>query len=467
MPTPFSPSSTATDGNRKVSATFTHLPTRFGDNYGALVKGVNLPSPLLQGKFRTCRPTGQRAATALQYDTAEFFTVDLFAGAGGASMGIELATGRSPSVAINHCVHSIEMHSINHPAPATRHFRAEAEDVAPWWVCEGKEVDLLWASPDCTTFSQARGSKLPIQPGKRWLGYEVVRWIKEVRPKLIFVENVSGYEKWGPPEDPRSGKLFRKFIKDIKKEGYDVEYRKLQSHHYGAATARERLFIVARSDGRPIVWPAPTHGPGLKKFASAADCLDWNIPAKSIFVGKKVINPYAKKKDGPFTWLLHRRISAGVIRFVAQDPELEKSKGRPVIPYLITDGWGARKGQYPRVQSIYAPIGTIVAGGVKQGLVTVHLGPEPNPEARSFLRAGAKKADLSQQDAYPTVRVGRKDRYISDITYRKPSAAELQVCQGFPKDYVIIGDEKDRVARVGNSVVPQVAKALVKATLKP
>jgi DNA (cytosine-5)-methyltransferase 1 len=323
--------------------------------------------------------------------------VDLFAGGGGASLGIEWALGRAPDVAVNHDDAAVAMHKANHPK--TTHLCGNVWDYHPAAVCEGKPVELLWASPDCTHFSRAKGGK-PKSKNVRGLAWVVARWAREVHPAVIILENVAEFQTWGPldkagqPIRDKSGFTFRRWVADLKRSGYVVEWRELRACDYGAPTSRKRLFLVARCDGKPIVWPAPTHGPSdgglfpLKQYRTAAECIDWSIPVRSIFDRKK---PLADKTL--------RRIARGVMRYVVGNaspfvvPLTHAGDARVhgldepfrtvtaanrgelalVAPTLIQTGYGEREGQAPRALDIQAPMGTVVAGGGRHALVAAFL----------------------------------------------------------------------------------------------
>lgn len=211
--------------------------------------------------------------------------IDLFAGGGGASTGIERGLGRPVDVAINHDRVALAVHTVNHPG--TQHLTVDIWHAKPARVVDGRRVALLWASPDCTHFSNAKGSK-PRKQSIRSLAWAVVRWAREARPDVICVENVREFQGWGPldsegrPIKARMGESFRRWKRELERLGYAVDHRILDASHYGAPTRRRRLFIVARCDGSPIAWPEPTHGPGLQPFRTAAECIDWSIPCPSI-----------------------------------------------------------------------------------------------------------------------------------------------------------------------------------------
>jgi DNA (cytosine-5)-methyltransferase 1 len=194
--------------------------------------------------------------------------VDLFAGGGGASTGIELATGRYVDIAVNHDPEAVSMHEMNHPQ--TKHFCEDVFDVDPVAVTNGRPVGLLWASPDCKHFSKAKGGK-PVSKKIRSLAWVVVKWARLVRPRVICLENVEEFQTWGPlvndmPDPTRKGETFRLWLSELRKLGYTVQFKELRACDYGAPTIRKRFFLVARCDGLPIVFPKPTHGKGLKPY---------------------------------------------------------------------------------------------------------------------------------------------------------------------------------------------------------
>lgn len=221
--------------------------------------------------------------------------VDLFAGGGGASTGIESALGSSVDIAINHDAVALAVHKANHPP--TRHLDADIWEVRPRDATGGLPVWMLWLSPDCRDHSNAKGGR-PRTARIRSLAWAGYRWAKEVRPAVIFLENVPEFEGWGPLGDDgkrcpvRKGRTFRKFVAMMRNLGYVVDWRVLDASLYGAPTKRRRLFLVARCDGQPIVWPEPTHGPGRAPLHTAAECIDWSLPCPSIFGRKK---PLAEK----------------------------------------------------------------------------------------------------------------------------------------------------------------------------
>jgi DNA (cytosine-5)-methyltransferase 1 len=247
--------------------------------------------------------------------------IDNFAGGGGASTGIEAALGRAVDIAINHDEEAIRMHEVNHPG--TVHIRNNIWQIDPKDIVKGRKVDLAWFSPDCKHFSKAKGGK-PREKSIRDLAWVVVLWAQRVRPDLILLENVEEFRTWGPlcdqgfPIKDRAGETFKKWSSELRKAGYKIEWKELRACDYGAPTIRKRFFMVARCDGKPIVWPAPTHGkPGSPEVLSgkrlpwrtAAEIIDWSIPCSSIFERKK---PLAEKTL--------RRIAHGIMKFVVNNP---------------------------------------------------------------------------------------------------------------------------------------------------
>lgn len=273
--------------------------------------------------------------------------VDSFAGGGGASTGIEMALGRSPDVAINHNPAALALHAANHPE--TLHLINSVYAVSPDDVCAGREVGLAWFSPDCKHFSKAKGGK-PVAKNIRDLAWVVVHWAERVKPRVIILENVEEFQDWCPldennyPDKSRKGETFRAWVKALKKLGYKIEWRELRACDYGAPTIRKRLFVIARCDGQPIVWPTPTHGEGRKHYRTAAECIDWSIPCPSIFDTsaqiKEKLGLRAKRPLAPNTL---SRVARGMKRYVL-DAE------RPFIVNLTHGG---------RTEDVAAPFKTI------------------------------------------------------------------------------------------------------------
>lgn len=292
--------------------------------------------------------------------------VDNFAGGGGASTGIELATGYSVDIAINHDPEAIKMHKANHPN--TKHYCENVWAVDPVKACKGHPVALAWFSPDCKHFSKAKGGK-PKDKNIRGLAWVALRWAGLVRPRVIMLENVEEFKTWGPlnrrhhPIKSKQGQTYRKFLWQLGKLGYHVETRELVAADYGAPTMRKRFFLVARCDGKPIVWPEPTHGPAdseavkaglLKPYVGAYTQIDFSLPCPSIFdTAEEIKEKYGIRAVRPLAPKTMERIARGLKKFVLDNPE----------PFIVPIGYGERKGQAPRVHDIEKPLPTIVGSG--------------------------------------------------------------------------------------------------------
>jgi DNA (cytosine-5)-methyltransferase 1 len=463
--------------------------------------------------------------------------IDNFAGGGGASTGIEMAIGRSVDIAINHDPDAIAMHTVNHPN--TLHYCESVFDVDPLQATAGMPVDLAWLSPDCTHFSKAKGSK-PVNKLIRGLGWIAVRWALKARPKTMMMENVEEYKTWGPlvadaegnhfPCPDRKGETFAAFVAVlttgiaadhpalaecceflgitdpaplIKGLGYKVEWRELRACDYGAPTIRKRLFMIMRCDGRPIVWPAPTHGKPdskevkaglLKPYRTAAECIDWELACPSIFSRKK-----------PLAEATMKRIARGLVRYVieAEKPFIVEGKFTPFITEhanasnqrnmpadeplrticaqvkgghfalvsaflakhyggnytgpgadlavpmptvtsvdhnaLVTSHLVKLRGTCRDGQSVTEPMPTITAGGTHVGEVRAFLLKYYGNEAD-----GCELQDplhtITGRDRFGLVTVNGVDHVIVDIGMRMLQPHELFKAQGFPDDYIIDHD---------------------------
>ena len=283
--------------------------------------------------------------------------VDNFAGGGGASTGIELATGRRVAIAINHDPDAIRMHRTNHPY--TEHLQASVWDVDPVAECRGRPVALAWFSPDCKHFSKAKGAAL-VDRKIRGLAWTTLRWAAKVRPRVIILENVEEFQTWGPvrkgkPVKKLAGTTFRKFISQLEALGYTVEFRELVAADFGAPTSRKRFYLIARCDGKPIVWPKPTHSKtgadGLPKWRSAAEIIDWNLPCPSVFASKaEIMERYGLKAVRPLVKNTMRRIIRGVDKFTIRS-------GKPFI---------VQQKFQNAAQNIEKPLTTVTAVGANE-----------------------------------------------------------------------------------------------------
>lgn len=411
-------------------------------------------------------------------------------GGGGASTGIELATGQSVDIAINHDEAAILMHKTNHPA--TTHYCENVWDVDPRKATKGQPVGLAWFSPDCKHFSKAKGGK-PVEKHIRGLAWIVLKWAGTVRPRVIMLENVEEFQTWGPirkgrPIKSKQGETFRLWKSQLESLGYTIEHRELRACDYGAPTTRKRFFLIARCDGKPIRWPEPTCAPadsievrwGLKEpYKTAAEIIDWSIPCPSIF-----------ERSRPLAENTLRRIAKGIEKFVINNPE----------PFVLSIGQTGFGGD--RTRSIYEPINTVVSKAeqclviptliqlnkssvgqdLRQPLNTVTSGANHFGEVRAFLikyygqgigQSLRQPLDtITSKDRFGIVMVRGEKYQIVDIGLRMLEPRELFNAQGFPQDYIIDHDytgkeypKTQQVARCGNAVPPPFAKALVETNL--
>lgn len=284
--------------------------------------------------------------------------VDNFAGGGGASTGIEEATGYCVDIAINHDPEAIKMHKANHPY--TKHYCEDVWQVDPVKVCGGHPVALAWFSPDCKHFSKAKGGK-PKDKFIRGLAWVACRWAGLVRPRVIMLENVEEFKTWGPlgrrkhPIKAKQGKTFHKFIQQLTDLGYEVQFRELVAADYGAPTMRKRFFLIARCDGKPIVWARRTHGPAdspevkaglLKPYVGAYTQLDFSLPCPSIFdSAEEIKEKYGIRAVRPLAQKTMDRIARGLKKFVLDNPE----------PFIIQCNHGGER----RPSDIREPMPTI------------------------------------------------------------------------------------------------------------
>ena len=422
--------------------------------------------------------------------------IDLFAGGGGASVGIEMALGREVDIAINHDPQAILMHKTNHPN--TLHLTEDVFKVDLKKIVGDRHVALMWASPDCTSHSKAKGGQ-PRSKGLRILPWAVFKHARLIKPDVIVMENVEEIQQWGPldenghPIKARLGESYNQFMNAMKSLGYVVESRELIAADYGAPTTRKRWYAIFRRDGEPIVWPVQTHFEnGTPKWLECGDYIDWSDLGKSIFGRKK-----------PLAEATQRRIANGIKKYIIDNPNPYIVKDKAAIAYMI-QYHGEQKAGDSRGQRLDEPIKTIDTSN-RYGLVTAFItkfyktgigqgcGEPLHTITTSQGHFGVVSAFLvkyygtgcGQTLDYPLATVTTKDRFglvnvlidiegekyiISDILLRMLKPEELKVMQGFPKDYIIDRDydwnrypKAEQVARIGNSVVPMVTKAIIEA----
>ena len=422
--------------------------------------------------------------------------IDLFAGGGGASVGIEMALGREVDIAINHDPMAILMHKTNHPN--TLHLTEDVFRVDLKKIVGGRHVALMWASPDCTSHSKAKGGQ-PRNKGLRILPWAVFKHARLIKPDVIVMENVEEIQQWGPldesghPIKARMGESYDQFIDAMKSIGYVVESRELVAADYGAPTTRKRWYAIFRRDGEPVVWPSSTHYKDRDpKWLECGDYIDWSDLGKSIFGRKR-----------PLAEATQRRIANGIKKYIIDNPHPYIVRNKEAVAYMI-QYHGEQKAGDSRGQSLREPIKTIDTSN-RYGLVTAFITKfyktgvgqgcdEPlHTITTSQGHFGLISAFLvkyygtgcGQELGEPLATITTKDRFglvnvlididgekyiISDILLRMLKPEELKVMQGFPKDYIIDRDydwnaypKSEQVARIGNSVVPVMAKVIVAA----
>ena len=439
----------------------------------------------------------KRIRNPAQISMTEEIIVDSFAGGGGASTGIEVATGRVVNIAINHDADAILMHSVNHPF--TEHYQASVWDIDPEEVCKGRPVGLAWFSPDCKHFSKAKGSAL-VDKNIRGLAWIVLRWAATVRPRVIMLENVEEFQTWGPvrkgkPVSKKACKTFQQWKWQLMNLGYEIEHRELVAADYGAPTSRKRFVLVARCDGRPIVWPERTHAPAdhpdviagkLLPWRSAAEIIDWTQPMYSIFATKQEIKErYGVNAVRPLADNTMRRIIRGVDKFTIRSGK----------PFLVQTGYGEMSAanliQYhteqteaARVNGLTEPMPTVDASN-RYGLTAAHLTEyygngqpvdlrDPAHTVTAHDREALTAVHLDKYFGVASVRIERyapgaemgywpeirellnkycgytlkedeilllticgTEYFISDILLRMLTPRELYNAMGFPPDYII------------------------------
>ena len=424
--------------------------------------------------------------------------IDCFAGGGGASVGIEMALGRPVDIAINHDPDAILMHKTNHPT--TLHLTEDIFKVDLQKYVKGRKVSLMWASPDCTSHSKAKGGQ-PRKKGLRILPWAVYKHAKAILPEVIIMENVEEIQQWGPldekghPIPERKGEDYKKFIAAMKSLGYTFDCRELIAADYGAPTTRKRWYAIFRRDSKEIKWPVQTHskdGYGFEQWKQCGDYIDWSDLGQSVFNRKK-----------PLAEATQKRIANGIRKYII-DAE---------SPYIVEDGramsfiiqyHGETKDGDSRGQLLTEPIKTIdtsnryglvsafvakyyktgIGQGCDEPIHTITTSPGHFGLVSAFLikyygsgtgqRVNEPLATITTKDRFGLVNVVldiKGEKYIiSDIFLRMLKPRELMLMQGFPEDYIIDRDYKwqsypiaKQVARIGNSVVPIMAKKLVEA----
>ena len=422
--------------------------------------------------------------------------IDCFAGGGGASVGIEMALGRPVDIAINHDPQAIRMHKVNHPD--TLHLTEDIFKVDLQRYVKGHHVALMWASPDCTSHSKAKGGQ-PRKSGLRILPWAVYKHAKEILPDVIIMENVEEIQQWGPldenghPIKERLGEDYKKFISAMKGLGYIFDSRELVAADYGAPTTRKRWYAIFRRDGKDIVWPEQTHLKDSEpKWKQCGEYIDWSDLGKSIF-----------DRPRPLAEATQKRIANGIRKYILEsEPYVVRDKRAAAF---IIQYHGEQKAGDARGQLLSEPIKTIdtsnryglvtafitkfYKSGIGQGcdepLHTITTSPGHFGLVSAFLikyygsGGGCQTIDrpldtITTKDRFGLVNVildiGGEEYIIKDIFLRMLKPEELKRMQGFPDDYIIDRDIdwkpypiKEQVARLGNSVVPVMAETLVRS----
>lgn len=451
---------------------------------------------------------------------ADEIIVDNFAGGGGASTGMELGLNRHVDIAINHDQYAIDMHKMNHPE--TKHYCESVWDVDPVAACNGKPVGLAWFSPDCKHFSKAKGAT-PVDKNIRGLAWVAVRWASAVPVRILMLENVEEFLTWGPvidgkPCKARKGETFNAFvaalstglslthpaIEDIqyalgaefdltrieKGLGYQVEWKVLSACDYGVPTIRKRLFLVARNDGQPIEWPAPTHGKGLAPYNTAADIIDWAIPVKSIFNRKRPLADNTMKRiaKGLQKYVFEAKqpfIVPGECKtpFITEHANASTQRNMAIDEPLRTICASVKGGHFALVTSHMVKMrGTNIGHATDEPVHTISAGGFHIGEVRAFLieyygTGTAHRCDkplhtVTTRDRLGLVTIKGQDYQIVDIGMRMLEPHELFAAMGFSSHYQISHDSSGKklskakqVARCGNAVCPPLAQALIESNI--
>jgi DNA (cytosine-5)-methyltransferase 1 len=475
---------------------------------------MNMLHPFPAGQIRT----SAAPSTASRQPDDEFswlyehgMTIDLFAGGGGASVGIEKALHRPVSLALNHNPYAVALHAVNHPR--TRHICQDIETADPLEATRGRPVFLLWASPSCTQFSRGRHA-LPAERQLREMGWRVIDWVRATRPVIVCLENVVEYLKWGPlnadgyPIREREGETWNAFVAAFRELGYDIDWQRLNAADYGAPTARHRLFVQARRDGHAIEWPTPTHGPRAGvPWKRTADFVDWSQDAPSIFNRKKPLAPATMD-----------RILKGFERFVAGDPDpyiapaearISRHDNVDLVAAFLTQNNTGMVGRDARL-----PLSTLTGKACNQSLVLAYMtklrnnavGSSMDEPVHTICASGWHHAEvrvaayaikyyseggvlqdlreplgtITTRDRFAIVTIHGSDYVVTDIGFRFLNDRELFDLQGFNRDFLggreyqidLVANGKPLTGKqkklmVGNSVAPPASAAVVSAAVAP
>ena len=404
---------------------------------------------------------------------------DLFCGAGGTSTGalqaVDALGMTARLTAVNHWDRAVATHQANHAG--ARHLCASIDSLNPRDLFQEGELDILWASPECTHHSRARGGK-PMHDQSRATAWCVTRWAEALRPSVVMVENVPEFEEWGPlghdgkPLAGRKGETFQAWIGTLRAIGYTVEWRVLCAADFGDPTTRRRLFVQAIRGRRRIVWPEPTHAKeadlfGKLRWRGARDIIDWSLPGKSIYSRKKPLAPRTMeriweglRRFGVVPSMVCMEHGGRVVSIDSPLPTITTARGGAFgVAYLLPQQSG---GKLRPVQDSAPTVSTAGAIALVEPFMVEYYG---NGEARS---ASEPLPTVTTHDRFGLVRpevVVDGHRYRLDIRFRMLTAGELAGAQGFPVGYQFTGTKTEQVKQIGNAVPCGFARALVLAQL--
>jgi len=443
-----------------------------------------------------------------------FNVVDMFCGAGGESTGIMQAAFEQDMnvnlLAINHWERALETHAANHPR--AEHLCESVERIDPTQAVKGGRLDLLWASPECTHHSVARGGR-PKSDQSRASAWLILKWLSELYVERVIIENVPEFLSWGPldsngkPIQSQKGKTFRAFLLSMQSLGYTVDWKILTAADYGDPTTRRRLFIQAVKGRKRIMWPQITHMDGdnimgYQPWIPARDIIDWSIPGTSIFDRKK-----------PLAEATMRRIAAGIEKYwgdyakpflaVLYGTSDARSLDLP-LPSVTTSGahhaliepfisrFHGGEGSEKRNHSVDDPLPTLDTSNryaLVEPFITEYYGNGGTEPVSKPLKTVTTKDHFALLEPFlidnhtngapaeikePLHTVTTKGWFgliesnyhgRFDIRFRMLKNSELKRAQGFPDDYILTGNTTEQTKQIGNAVPVNTAKALALAAM--
>ncbi len=431
----------------------------------------------------------------------KLFVADLFCGAGGETTGMINAfknLGQNyEMLAINHWDVAIETHSKNHPE--VKHYCETIQNVDPLEAVPGGRLHFLWASPECTHHSNARGGR-PRSDQSRASAWLVLKWLQELYVDRVYIENVPEFVNWGPigvngkPLKSKKGKLFESFLNDLKNLGYKVDYMILNAADFGAPTTRKRLIIQAVRGKNKIKWAEPTHSNqpslfGAKKWVAAKEIIDWNFKGKSIAERKKPLAENTLKRIETGMRKYWGEWAEPFVKVLRGQTNLAKINNSQIEPFIIATGQTSSR---DRSSSINQPISTVVTKQehclieplILHQMSGVNCVQIDNPVPTITTKCGHGLIEPFLIKYYgnetggenindPLDTITTKERFALvegdfvqlDIRFRMLQPHELAAAQSFPKEYQFAGGKVAAVKQIGNAVPPKLAEALIKAAL--